>query len=169
MLGNFPPITLLSIEFKILADVLPKTLVVVVSSQIGEAQTCRISTRSIYDNLYRIRYIIKRPETKVGFDGNLINLDQLKVFDKVDFRQLDFILKSDVFSPIFRDWIAAMLSCTCSVVKANGHLSEPIGKARQSCSLLPPLYVLVLDPLLRKLEQLRSNPFELEQGRVVSV
>ena len=64
-----------------------------------------------------------------------------------------------------------MYSGICSVVRVNGHLSEPFEitrSVRQGCPLSSLLYVLTLEPLLRKLEVLRGIPFELGRGRAVS-
>jgi hypothetical protein len=118
-----------------------------------------------------MRYIVERVGNKPGFGGALINLDQSKAFDRVDHRYLAAVLKAAGFGPVFRGWIASMYSGICSVAKINGHLSEPFRitrSVRQGCPLSSLLYVLALEPLLRKLEVLRGIPFELGRGRAVS-
>ncbi|XP_014776647.1 uncharacterized protein LOC106873687 [Octopus bimaculoides] len=61
-----------------------------------------------------------------------------------------------------------MYSNICSVVKVNGYQSEPFSFMRsvcRECPLSSLLYVLVLDPLLQRLEK---HLRELARGRTVS-
>ena len=170
-IDNFRPVTLLNTDYKILAKVLAKRLALVVGRLVGDAQTCAIPNRSIHDNLHLTRYIIERVGKEPGMGGALINLDQSKAFDRVDHQYLAAVLRAAGFGPVFRGWIAAMYSNICSVVKVNGHLSESFSIARsvrQGCPLSPLLYVLALEPLLRKLEVSRGIPRELGCGRAVS-
>jgi hypothetical protein len=81
------------------------------------------------------------------------------------------VLAAAGFGPVFRGWIAAMYCNICSVVKVNGHLSESFSIARsvrQGCPLSSLLYVLALEPLLRKLEFSSGIPRELGCGRFTS-
>lgn len=57
--------------------------------------------------------------------------------------------------PFCRGLITALLSHICSRVKVNGYLSELLRIARsvyQGCPLAALLYMLPLEPLLRKLD-----------------
>ena len=75
------------------------------------------------------------------------------------------------FGPVFRGWIAALYKGIRSVVRVNGHLSKPFiisRSVRQGCPLSALLYVLTLEPLLRKLAMLRGIPRELGCGTSVS-
>ncbi|XP_052826870.1 uncharacterized protein LOC128248756 [Octopus bimaculoides] len=112
----------------------------------------------------------ERAGTKAGFGVALISLDQSKALDRVDHSYLEAVLNAGSFVPVFRDWIAAMHSDTCSVVKVNGHLSKVFSIACsicKGCPLSPLLYVLALDPLLRKLEQLRGIHYLTRKGSVM--
>ncbi len=171
VIDNFRPITLLNAEFKILAKVLANRLALVVEKLVGEAQTCAIPGRSIHDNLHLVRYIIERVSNKPGFGRAMINVDQSKAFDRVDHRYLAAVLRAAGLGPVFRGWIASMYSGICSVVKLNGHLSEPFQitrSVRQGCPLSSLLYVLTLEPLLRKLEASGGILLELGCTRAVS-
>lgn len=114
---------MLNTKFKILASVLAKTLMLVVGSLEREAQTCTTLNASIHDNLHLMEYIIEKAETEAGFGGALINLDQLKVFDRVDHLYLEAVLKVDGFRLVFRSWFAEVYTGIYLVVKVNGYLS----------------------------------------------
>ena len=77
-----------------------------------------------------MRYLVERVGSRFGFGGALVNLDQSKAFDRVDDRYLAAVLRAAGFGPVFRGWIATIYSGICSVVKLNGHFSEPFTIAR---------------------------------------
>lgn len=86
---NFRPITLLNVEFKILA----KRLALVADRLDGEAQTCVFPGRTVQDKLLLIRYTIERveKETRKG-----------KAFDRVDPHYLDAVPGAAGFGLGFR-------------------------------------------------------------------
>lgn len=77
-------------------------LALVVGCLIEEAQTCAILLRSIHDNIRFMCYNVERAGTKTSFSGALINLDYLKVVDRVDHHYLEVVLKAAAFGPVFR-------------------------------------------------------------------
>lgn len=87
IVNNFRPITLLNIELNILAKVLAKRLVRVVSSLAGEAQTCAMLNRTIHNNIRFIRYTLEWIGEISGKGGALVHLNQSKVFGRVDHRR----------------------------------------------------------------------------------
>ena len=101
-------------------------------------------------------------------EAALISLDLSKAFDRVDHRFLATVLKTAGFQPEFRRWISMMYHNLQAVLQENGRRSgafaiEP--SVRQGCPLSPLLYVLALEPLLRRLRYegtslaLRGIPF----------
>lgn len=84
VLRIFRSIILLNIEFKILAKVWTKRLGLVADSLVGVAQKRVILNRSIYKNLLYLRCIIEKAEIKASFRVVLNNLDQSKVFNRVE-------------------------------------------------------------------------------------
>ena len=91
---------MLNTELKIVAQVLANRLQLVISDLVGPEQTYDVKGRSIQDNLHLIRKILEG--LKDGTEGALINLDQPKVFDKVDHRFLASVLETAGFQPEFR-------------------------------------------------------------------
>ena len=84
----------------------------------------------------------------------LINLDQSKAFDRVDYGFLEAVLFAAGFRLHFRTWICLLYASPGVMVEVN----EPFTltrSIRQGCLLLPMLYILSLEPFLRKL---KANP-----------
>ena len=158
-LDDYRPITLLNTELKILARVLANRLQLVISDLIGSEQTFAVKGRSIQDNLHLIREVLEGIED--GTKAALISLDQSKAFDRVDHRFLATVLETVGFKPEFRRWISMMYHNPQAVVQVNGRRSRVFAverSVRQGCSLSPLLYVLALEPLLRRLRDRTTNP-----------
>ena len=158
-LDDYRPITLLNTKLKILARVLANRLQLVISDLIGSEQTFAVKGRSIQDNLHLIREVLEGIEdgTKVA----LISLDQSNAFDRVDHRFLATVLETAGFKPEFRRWISMMYHNPQAVVQVNGRRSGVFAVeclVRQGCPLSPLLYVLALEPLLRRLRDRTTNP-----------
>ena len=153
-IDNFRPITLLNTELKILAKVLSNRLQTVLASLIGPEQTCSVKGRTIQDNLHLVRTIIENVDSGAA----LIKLDQSKAFDRVDHHFLESILSAAGFGQDFRSWIRLLYASPSSMVEVNGIMSSSFKlsrSVRQGCPLSPMLYILALEPFLRKL---KANP-----------
>ena len=158
-LDDYRPITLLNTELKILARVLANRLQLVISDLIGPEQTYAMKGRSIQDNLHLIREVLEG--IKDDTEAALISLDQSKAFDRVDHRFLATVLETAGFEPGFRRWISMMYHNLQAVVQVNGRRSRVFAierSVRQGCPLSPLLYVLALEPLLRRLRDEGANP-----------
>ena len=158
-LDDYRPITQLNTELKILARVLANRLQLVISDLIGPEQTYAVKGRSIQDNLHLIREVLEgiKDDTKAA----LISLDQSKAFDRVDHRFLASVLETAGFQPEFRRWISIMYHNPQAVVQVNGRRSGVFAierSVRQGCPLSPLLYVLTLEPLLRRLRDGKTGP-----------
>ena len=158
-LDDHRPITLLNTELKILARVLANRLQLVISDLIGPEQTYAVKGRSIHDNLHLIREVLEG--IKDDTEAALISLDQSKAFDRVDHRFLASVLETAGFKPDFRRWISMEYHNPQAVVQVNGRRSGVIAierSVRQGCPLSPLLYVLALEPLLRRLRVEGTSP-----------
>ena len=158
-LDDYRPITLLNTELKILARVLASRLQLVISDLIGPEQTFAVKGRSIQDNLDLIREILEGIEDDI--EAALISLDQSKAFDRVDHRFLAIVLETAGFKPEFRRWISMMYHNRQAVLQVNGRRSRVFAiecSVRQGRPLSPLLYVLALEPLLRRLRDEKTNP-----------
>ena len=158
-LDDYRPITLLKAELKILARVLANRLQRVISDLIGPEQTFAVKGRSIQDNLHLIREVLEGIEDDT--EAALISLDQSKDFDRVDHRFLASVFETVGFKPEFRRWMSMMYHNPQAVVQVNGRRSEVFAierSVRQGCPLSPLLYVLALEPILRRLRDERTSP-----------
>ena len=158
-LDDYRPITLLNTELKILARVLANRLQRVISDLIGPEQTFAVKGRSIQDNLHLIREVLEGIEDDT--EAALISLDQSKAFDRVNHRFLASVLETAGFKPEFRRWISMMYHNPQAVVQVNGKRSRVFAierSVRQGCPLSPLLYVLALEPFLRRLRYGGTSP-----------
>ena len=152
-ISNFRALTMLNTDLKILAKIPANRLRTVLPSLICPEQTCAVKGRTIQDSLHLVRTIIE-------VDGNaaLINLDQSKAFDRVDHAFLEAVLSAAGFGVDFRTWIRLLYASPGVMVEVNGVRSEPFTltrSIRQDCPLSPMIYILALEPFLRKL---KANP-----------
>ena len=145
-ISKFRPLTMLNTDLKILAKILANRLQTVMPSLICPEQTCAVK-----DSLHLVRTIVE----KVDGNASLINLDQSKAFDRVDHAFLEAILSAAGFGLHFRTWICHLYASPGVMVEVNRVRSEPFTLTRsfrQGCPLSPMLYILVLEPFLRKLK-----------------
>ncbi|KAJ8026529.1 hypothetical protein HOLleu_31380 [Holothuria leucospilota] len=94
--ANRRPISLLTVDYKILSKVLQLRISTVMNSVVNPYQTCAVPGRSIHNNLFVLRDVIDY----VGVKGNacaIISLDQHKAFDKVNWAFLFKVLKKNEF------------------------------------------------------------------------
>ena len=142
-----------------MARVFANRLQLVISDLIGPKQTFAVKERSIQDNLHLIREVLEG--IKDDTEAALISLDQSKAFDRIDYRFLATVLETAGFKPEFRRWINMMYHNPQAVVKGNGKRPGAFAierSVRQGCPLSPLLYVLALEPLLRRLRDERTSP-----------
>ncbi|KAJ8051046.1 hypothetical protein HOLleu_04468 [Holothuria leucospilota] len=156
--ANRRPISLLTVDYKILSKVLQLRISTVMNSVVNPYQTCSVPGRSIHNNLFVLRDVIDY----VGVKGNacaIISLDQHKAFDKVNWAFLFKVLKKMNFGNTFCRWISILYHDIYSKVLINGRLTEEvcIGRGvRQGCPLSPSLYVLFIEPLAQFISQSRD-------------
>ena len=158
-LDSYRPITLLNTELKILAKVLSNRLQLVMEDLVGPGQNFAVPGRSIQDNLHLVRTVLEG--IKDDKKAALITLDQSKAFDRVDHRFLASVLQAAGFESDFCRWISILYKAPRAVVEVNGMQSKPFNitrSVRQGCPLSPLLYVLALEPLLRRLRDEGTNP-----------
>ena len=148
-LRNFRPISLLAVDYKILARIMANRLKIVLPSLISEFQTCCIIGRDIADTTASVRDVIELIEQD-NIEGYLIKVDQQNAFDRIDHKYLFHILDKFGFGDKFIDWIKIFYSEIFSSVKCNGFLTKyaPLKNSiKQGCPISALLYVLAAEPL----------------------
>ena len=147
LLGNWRPISLLNVDYKIISKVLSLRLSHVLKDIVNIDQTCGVPGRSIGDNIHLIRNVMQYANDK-GIGGAVISLDQAKAFDRVSHDFMFKCLEKYNFGPNFIRWIKILYKGSCSKVLVNGFFTETFQvsrSVRQGCSISPLLYVLYIE------------------------
>ena len=79
---------------------------IIISDLIGPEQNYAVKGRLIQDNFRLVHKVVEG--LKDGIDAVLINLDQAKVFDRMDHRLCGDCLETAGFKPEFYKWISKM-------------------------------------------------------------
>lgn len=150
-LRNWRPISLLNVDYKILARIMSNRLKRVLPSIISPSQTCCVIGRDIADTIVSIRDVIDVVEQE-NIEGYVLKIDQKQAFDRVSHDYLFSLLEKFGFGPNFISWIKIFYSEIFSSVKCNGYISNyfPIkNSVKQGCPLSALLYTLVAEPLCK--------------------
>ena len=115
-----------------------------------------IPGRSIFSNLSLLRDTLAFIE-RTRESGILLSLDQEKAFDRVDSSFLLNLIEHFGFGPWFRACIATLYKGAYMQILVNDFLSNPVPLlrgVRQGDALSPMLYILCVEALACKFEQL---------------
>ncbi|CAM5076431.1 unnamed protein product [Natator depressus] len=149
-LSNWHPVSLLSTDYKVVATAISLRLRSVLADVVHPDQTYTIPGRTIFDNLYLVRYILE-----LGCRNNLsfalLSLDQEKVFDRVHHGYLLSTLRAFGFGPQFVGFLRVLCTSVECLVRLNWTLTKPVSFGRgvqQWCPLSGQLYAPVIEPFL---------------------
>jgi len=148
-LTNWRPISLLNVDYKILAKILTNRAKKILPSIVNSDQTCSVAGRSILDNAHLLRNVQDYVEQK-DIGAVFVSLDQRKAFDRVNWWYLRQVLEKFGFGPNFCKWVKILYTDINSSVLCNGDVSRSFSLSRgvrQGCPLSPLLYILSLEPL----------------------
>lgn len=158
---NWRPISLLSMDYKILTKCLSNRIRRVMKEIISKDQTCSVPGRSIYENIIftqdAIFYANKYNKPLV-----IVSLDQSKAFDRVNRGFIIKCLTKFGFGENLVKWVKTIYARTRSRICTNGFLSETFDLTRgvrQGCPLSPLLYIIVaetLSILIKKNEKIKG-------------
>ena len=120
ILKNWRPISLLTVDYKILAKSLANRLKKVIDKLICNDQTGYIKGRYIGENIRTIKDMITYLKLK-NKTGILLLIDFEKAFDSVRWDFMAETLKAFNFGPIFQKWVKVLYTNSQSAVLNNGH------------------------------------------------
>ncbi|KAK9543285.1 hypothetical protein VZT92_001076 [Zoarces viviparus] len=148
-LGNWRPLTMLCVDYKLLAKVLADRLGLALPHVVHVDQTCGVAGRSVRWNLQLIRDTVAWAEDR-HLPLMVVGLDQAKAFDRVHWGFMFRVLLRLGFSQAFMGWLSILYTGVGSVVSLNGHIGDVFrlhSGVRQGCPLSPLLYILYMEPL----------------------
>ena len=149
LLRNFRPISLLAVDYKILARIMSNRLKPVLPDIVSEFQSCCIMGRDIADTTASIRDVIDLIEQD-NLEGYLVKIDQQNAFDRIDHKYLFHVLEKFGFGEKCVNWVKIFYTEIFSTVKCNGFLTKyaPLKNSiKQGCPISAILYVLAAEPL----------------------
>ncbi|CAC5382434.1 unnamed protein product [Mytilus coruscus] len=148
-LKNFRPISLLNVDYKILARVMANRFKYVLPKIISPNQSCCILGKDISDTVASVRDIMDLVEMD-DIECYLLKLDQEKAFDRAGHEYLFAVLDKFGFGNKFKNWIKIFYTNIFSSVKCNGFLTPYFrlkNSVKQGCPISALLYVLLAEPL----------------------
>ncbi|KAM5158282.1 protein transport protein Sec61 subunit gamma [Mantella aurantiaca] len=153
---SYRPISLLNTDLKLFTKILATRLNKWLPDIIDQDQVGFTPGRESRDNIIKVLDIIHEANTR-KIPLMLLSTDAEKAFDRVSWPFLLQTLRFIGLGDNFISWIKALYSTPSAQVKANGLLSTPFtisNGTRQGCPLSPLLFILTLEPFLRRV---RSN------------
>ncbi|KAJ1169221.1 hypothetical protein NDU88_001127 [Pleurodeles waltl] len=156
-LKNWRPISLLNVDYKILAKTMVNRLKGAMGGIVHQDQTCGVPGRRVADSLALIRDTIQYI-TDRNIRAALVCLDQEKAFDRVSHEFMERVLQGIGLGERFCNYVRIMYTDILSSVMVNGWKTDPFpirSGVRQGCLLSPSLFVLVIELLA---EYIRKNP-----------
>ena len=150
---SYRPISLLNVDYKIIAKVLSSRLESVASKLINPDQTGFIKGRLSSDNLRRYFNILYHA-SMLDSPNVVISLDAEKAFDRVEWEYLTSTLSTFNIGPVFIKWIKILYNSPKALIKTNNQLSSPFSLmrgTRQGCPLSPILFASAIELLAAKI------------------
>ena len=155
LIKNYRPITLLNVDYKILAKCLANRIKRVIYGLIHPDQSGFLKGRNIGNNVRLILDLIEHSHTN-EIPGAIILLDIEKAFDSVSHKFLFHTLQQFNFGAKFIDWIKTLYSARQTYVMNNGFLTNRISIQRgifQGCPISPYLFLLVIEVMALSIRQ----------------
>ena len=148
-LKNWRPISLLNVDYKLCAKALSVRLKKVLPEIIHENQSCSVPNRKISSNLILLQDLLDYICYK-NVKAIMINLDQEKAFDRVDWDFLYKLLELLRFGSSFIRWIKLLYNKISCRIICNNDVTDyffPSRGVRQGCFLSPLLYIIIAEVL----------------------
>ena len=148
-LKNWRPISLLNVDYKIIAKAIASRLKTYMPSIIAGDQTGFLKDRFIGENIRALFDIIDYTQEK-QLPGLLLFVDFEKAFDSIEWSFLHKTLSKFKFGDTTIRWIKTLYTNAQAAVSNNGWISQffPISRGvRQGCPLSPYLFILCAEIL----------------------
>ena len=153
-LKNWRPLTLLNMDYKILAKTLALRLKPVLQHIIGPQQTGFLAGRQITDNIVKTMDIITDANTNLNSKIIIVTVDFEKCFDKITYPAIFGSLRYFGVSETFIKWVQLFFTEFGVMTQNAGYCSKRFVKQRsinQGCPISPYLYLCCGEILAHKL------------------
>ncbi|CCF47973.1 related to Retrovirus-related POL polyprotein [Ustilago hordei] len=153
-LKNYRPLTVANMDYKLFTSILTCRLCTALDDVIGSHQYAFLPGRLIDDNIRLVQSIIEENKGRENDGIYLLFIDQEKAYDHVDHNFFWHLLKKVGLPRPIRRAIRALYADIKLKVMVNGFTSSAfpvMSGVRQGDPLSCVLYVLFLEPLIRKL------------------
>ena len=157
-LKYYRPISLATVDYRLLAFILVNRLHKVISKLVSPEQTGYIKKRFIGCNIRLVEDLIEYTD-RLNIGGAIIFLDFEKAFDSVEWQFMFKTLSKFNFGQGFIKWVQTLYNNPTARVKNNGWLSKSFTLnrgIRQGCPLSALLFILVVEVLALRINQNRN-------------
>jgi exonuclease III len=152
---NWRPISLLNVDYKIIAKTIANRLKPIMPDIIHKDQSAYVKNRLIGHNIRIVDDIIDYC-TLSDTDGLLLLLDFEKAFDSISWEFLLYSLKEFGFGPNFIRWIKLLYTDIQSHATVNGYLSSKFELKRgirQGCPASAFLFIICVELLAQRIRK----------------
>ena len=152
-LKNWRPISLLNVDYKILAKALVNRMTKFLPLLIDEDQTGYVKQRFISNNIRIIEDIMIYTKQN-NVKGIMLTIDFEKAVDSLKWSYLDKCLENFNFGLKFRSYVKTLYNEICAAVLNNGHISKWFSISRgvrQGCPLSPYLFIIAVETLANRI------------------
>lgn len=153
--GNYRPISVLNLDYKLFTSILARRLERILPDLIHLDQTGFIQQRQTLDNIRRTLHILDQTN-KNKTRSLIVGLDAEKAFDSVRWAFLYRVMGKFGFHDNFIKTIQSLYNKPVARVKINGDLSDSFVMkrgTRQGCPISPLLFALFIEPLGQLIRQ----------------
>lgn len=152
-LKNWRPLTLLNVDYKIIARALALRLKPKLANLIHEDQTGFLQNRNIAHSIRTVLDVVQIANRK-QLSAVIISLDWQKAFDRVARPAMDAAFGYFGFGPKFRMAVQTLFNESVCCVTNNGYLSQEFPSLvgiKQGCNFSPLAFVLLIEVLSQKI------------------
>ena len=147
------PITLQSCEYKILAKIFTKRIPSILDSVIEPWQHCAVPRRKIQTPLMNTISTIEYANQK-NIDAYFLSMDILIAYDRTHVGYILQIMKRMGYTPHTLEILELLLQGCKTTIQAFDGIIQGL---RQGCLLSDPLFMLNMEPLIRKLPSMTTG------------
>ena len=155
LLKNWRPLTLLNMDYKILAKVLALRMKPVLQDIIGEQQTGFMENRCITENI-RTTIDLVSHVYQAGKKAIFVSIDYIKCFDRIEHAAVEGALRYFGFGDVFVRWTKLFFTGFTVCTTNSGHVSQFFAKTRgvnQGCPISPYLFLVCSEVMAHCIKQ----------------